>query len=106
MNHDFAMAFEAMMTSVAKEAASEAIRQFRMEERQRQRESDGDRLLLRSHEAAEQLAISTATLDRFTRSGEIPCVRVGRSIRYSTETLREWIRQKEMQNEDADSRGT
>lgn len=99
MNHDFAIAFEAMLTSVAKEAASEAIRQFRIEKQHRQQDGEGDRLLLRSHEAAEQLAISTATLERLTRSGEIPCVRLGRLVRYSTDMLRERIRQKEMPDE-------
>jgi len=96
MNHNFAVALEAMLTSVAKEAASEAIRQFRIEEQRRKHDGEASRLLLRSHEAAEQLAISHATLERLTRSGEIPCVRLGRSIRYSTEALRDRIRQKEL----------
>lgn len=38
MNHEFAIAFEAMLATVAKEAASEAIRQFRIEEQRRQQQ--------------------------------------------------------------------
>lgn len=100
MNHDFTVALEAMLTSVAKEAAAEAIRQFRIEEQRCKQDGEASRLLLRSHEAAEQLAISHATLERLTRSGEIPCVRLGRSIRYSTEALRDRIRQKELSGKD------
>lgn len=95
MNHDFAIAFEAMLASIAKEAASGAIRQVRIEDQGRQQDLAGERLLLRSHEAAEQLAISPATLQRLTSSGELPCVRIGSSVRYSSETLLDWIRQKE-----------
>lgn len=100
MNHDFAIAFEAMLASIAKEAASEAIRQVRIEEQGRQQDLAGERLLLRSNEAAEQLAISPATLQRLTSSGELPCVRIGSSVRYSSETLLDWIRQKELSSDD------
>jgi excisionase family DNA binding protein len=95
MNHDFAIVFETMLASVAEEAASKAIRQFGIDEQRRQQDLAGERLLLRSHEAAEQLAISPATLQRLTSSGELPCVRIGSSVRYSNETLLDWIRQKE-----------
>ena len=95
MNHDF----EAMLASIAKEAASEAIRQVRIEEQGRQQDPAGERLLLRSNEAAEQLAISPATLQRLTKSGELPCVRIGSSVRYSSETLLDWIRQKELSSD-------
>jgi len=87
--NQFADALQDMLTSVAVEAATEAIRQYRIMEESRRDEGQSDRLLLRSHEAAEQLAISPATLNRLTRSGELPCVRHGRSIRYSTEAIRE-----------------
>ncbi len=92
--NQFADALQDMLTSVAVEAATEAIRQYRIMEENRRYEGHSDRFLLRSHEAAEQLAISPATLNRLTRSGEPPCVRLGRSIRYSNEAIRDWIRQK------------
>lgn len=53
------------------------------------------KLLLKAPEAAEVLSISERTLWALTASGEIPCVRIGRSVRYSVDDLREWIdRQK------------
>jgi hypothetical protein len=55
MNHDFTVALQAMLTSVAKEAALEAIRQFRIEEQRRKQDCEASRLLMRSHEAAEKL---------------------------------------------------
>ena len=38
--------------------------------------------LLRVKEAATLLAVSTRTLWAMTNSGQIPCVRLGRSVRY------------------------
>lgn len=48
-------------------------------------------LLLRPREAARMLAISERTLHDLTKCGDIPCVRVGRSKRYSMVALRSWI---------------
>jgi excisionase family DNA binding protein len=97
MNQHFVSALEDMLTSIAMKAATEAIRQHQMQEQQRLEKDKTHGLLLRSHEAAECLAISTATLERWTRSGELPCLRLGRSVRYSVESLREWIKKKETQ---------
>lgn len=41
-----------------------------------------DRLLLKPAEAARLLAISQRTLWSLTREGTIPCVRLGRNVRY------------------------
>lgn len=38
--------------------------------------------LLTAQEAAEVLAISTAKLAELAKEGEIPCVRLGRAVRY------------------------
>ena len=38
--------------------------------------------LLTALEAADVLAISTAKLAELTKEGEIPCVRLGRAVRY------------------------
>lgn len=38
--------------------------------------------LLRPREAALQLAISERTLWTLTKAGTIPCIRLGRSVRY------------------------
>jgi len=52
------------------------------------------KLLLKPHEAAEALAISARKLWALTNSGEIPCVRFGRSVRYDPTDLRAWIDSK------------
>lgn len=49
------------------------------------------RLLLKSCEAAKALAVSERTLWGLTDAGEIPCVRLGRSKRYSVDALQAWI---------------
>lgn len=49
------------------------------------------RLLLRPSEAAESLGISERALWTLTDDGTIPCVRLGRSVRYDLEVLREWL---------------
>ena len=49
------------------------------------------RLLLRPSEAAESLGISERTLWSLTDDGTIPCVRLGRSVRYDIEVLRAWV---------------
>jgi excisionase family DNA binding protein len=52
-------------------------------------------LLLQSHEAAKRLSISTRTLNKLACSGSLPCVRIGRSVRYSVDALKKWIRETE-----------
>jgi len=50
---------------------------------------------LKPREAAQRLAISERYLYQLTSSGEVPCVRVGKLVRYSVETLRKWIKDRE-----------
>ncbi len=52
------------------------------------------RLLLTPREAAEALTISPRTLWGLTSSGQIPCIRIGRSVRYEIDGLRQWIADK------------
>lgn len=47
--------------------------------------------LLTPPQAAELLAISPRYLWALTASGQIPCVRIGRSVRYSQADLQEFI---------------
>ncbi len=47
--------------------------------------------LLRSTEAAAYLSISPRTLWTLTKRGDIPCVRIGRSVRYDRRDLEAWI---------------
>jgi excisionase family DNA binding protein len=48
-------------------------------------------LLLNSREAAAVLSISQRKLWSMTKSGQIPCVKIGHSTRYPTEELKGWI---------------
>jgi len=50
-----------------------------------------DRLLLNSRETARTLGISERKLWTMTKEGEIPSLRLGRSVRYSTNALDRWI---------------
>jgi excisionase family DNA binding protein len=53
------------------------------------------RLLLTPKEAASALAISERTLWELTKRSVIPCVRIGRAVRYDLVDLQSWIeRQK------------
>ena len=57
------------------------------------------RLAVDVRAAAALLSISERTLFSLTKSGAIPCVRIGRSVRYSIESLRGWLAQQETQTE-------
>jgi excisionase family DNA binding protein len=48
-------------------------------------------LLLGVREAARALAIGQQTLLRLARAGDVPCVRIGRSVRFRPSDLRTWI---------------
>jgi excisionase family DNA binding protein len=48
-------------------------------------------LLLKPDAAARALAISARKLWQLTNCREIPCVRIGRAVRYAPEDLRAWI---------------
>jgi excisionase family DNA binding protein len=56
-----------------------------------------ERLLLSTRDAAKMLDISARTLFSLTQSGQLPCVRIGSSKRYSIETLKQWIQASESQ---------
>lgn len=52
-------------------------------------------LLLTPREAAAALSISERSLWALTKSGEVPAVKFGRSVRYSVETLRRIIAERQ-----------
>ncbi len=49
------------------------------------------RLALRPREAARALGIGQRLLWSKTNSGEIPCVRIGRTVVYPVDLLRDWL---------------
>lgn len=58
-------------------------------------DSSREKLLLTPREAAETLSVCEKSLWSLTvPRGPIKCVRLGRSVRYSTEVLREFIAQQ------------
>ena len=50
-----------------------------------------ERLLLRANEAAELLGLGRAKLYMMMASGQLPTVRIGRSVRVPLDKLREWV---------------
>lgn len=51
-------------------------------------------LLVDTHVAAKALSISERTLWQLTKDGEIPVVRIGRSVRYPLDDLRAFVEQR------------
>jgi excisionase family DNA binding protein len=49
------------------------------------------KLLWTSREAAAALNISERTLWKLTNEAKMPCVRIGRAVRYDPEDIRAWI---------------
>lgn len=53
-----------------------------------------NKLLLSPQETAEKLAISIRKLWSMKSSGDIPYLRIGRSVRFALSDLHEWIEQQ------------
>lgn len=58
-------------------------------------------LLVKPDKAAELLTISPRKLWELTNRGEVPCVRIGKSVRYLPEDLRAWIDSLRVESESA-----
>ena len=54
-----------------------------------------DPLALRPRDAAAALGISPSTLDRLTRDGQIPHVKINRLVLYRVDSLRHWLKDRE-----------
>ena len=52
-----------------------------------------DVILVKPKEAARRLAISERTLWGITNKNGLPCVRIGRAVRYNPADLADWIEQ-------------
>lgn len=50
-----------------------------------------DKVLLTVPEAAARLSLSRATTYQLVRRGDLPCVRVGRTVRVPARALEAWI---------------
>jgi excisionase family DNA binding protein len=49
---------------------------------------------LRPQQAAHAIGISLSTLERLTKTGEVPAVKVGRVRLYSVDALKDWLHGK------------
>ena len=59
-----------------------------------ERESESEAsppLLITASEAAALLTISPRKLWSMTNAGQVPCIRMGRTVRYCPTALREWV---------------
>lgn len=54
---------------------------------------NSERLALRPMEAAKAIGVSARTLWTLTKNGQIPHKRIGRTVLYSVEILKAWLRE-------------
>ncbi|OAI45551.1 hypothetical protein AYO44_12870 [Planctomycetaceae bacterium SCGC AG-212-F19] len=101
MTSDLEVAFRQMLKAVVREVADEILRERQSTEKvtQSKQPDQPGPLLLQASEAAKRLAISQRHLHKLTMEGRLPCIRVGRSVRYSVETIEQWIRNSETTGE-------
>lgn len=67
-----------------------------------------DKILLKPIEAAELLGIGRTRIYEMLASGELPSIRIGRSIRVPVDALRKWVLQHQVgsMDEKAQLKGT
>ena len=53
-----------------------------------------DSPLLKPEQAAELLAVRTSWIYEAVRTNRLPCLRIGRHIRFTREMLEEWVRER------------
>jgi excisionase family DNA binding protein len=53
-----------------------------------------DSPLLKPEEAAELLAVRTSWIYEAVRTNRMPCLRIGRHIRFTREMLEQWLRER------------
>ena len=66
----------------------------------RQAEAIGSTLALRPRQAAAAISVSLSTLERLTRSGEIPVVRLGRIRLYELSALESFLKSRRTAGEE------
>lgn len=75
----------------------ESLRQLDCIQLATRREPQDEQLLVDVPTAAKMLSICSKTLWALTDSGQITAVRIGRSVRYDPDDLREFIRRTKIQ---------
>jgi excisionase family DNA binding protein len=71
------------------------LRYYKRPEPQRPAEPRPAPLLVTAKEASKALGISPRKLHDLTKAGSVPCVRVGRSVKYRAEALDHWAARNE-----------
>ena len=56
--------------------------------------------ILTIEQLAEYLQVSTKTVYRMVKNGEVPCIRVSGQWRFREERIQQWLRSKEQNVED------
>ena len=97
MPNDLESAFRCLLKFVVHEVVSElqSIERPIDHKSSEHISNDDDRLLLRSNEMAERLSISERHLHRMTVERGLPCIRIGQSVRFRVEAVKEWLLEAE-----------
>lgn len=89
-------ALKPLLKHIVREVAAEFMEEWKASvAHQPPHGAPNDGFLLTSRETAKRLAISERHLLQLTRTGQLPCVRVGKCVRYKIDTILEWLREAE-----------
>lgn len=96
MTDDLETVLKQLLKNVVREVAADLMEESKASARhQAPQSTPTDGFLLTPGETAKRLAISERHLFQLTRSGQLPCVRVGKCVRYNVETIQKWVREAE-----------
>ena len=97
MSDDLESGLRQLLKDVVREVAAELIDECKASARHQVPKVTPaeDGFLLTPRETAKRLAISERHLFRLTSTGQLPCVRVGKCVRYNVETIQRWVREAE-----------
>jgi excisionase family DNA binding protein len=97
MSEDLESALRQLLKNVVQEVAADLLEEWKASARHHLPQSTPSDVgfLLTPRETAKRLAISERHLHRLTQSGHLPCVRVGKCVRYNVETIQNWVRETE-----------
>ena len=96
MTGDLETVLKQLLKNVVREVATDLMEESKgFARHQAPQSTPTDGFLLTPRETAKRLAISERHLFQLTRSGQLPCVRVGKCVRYNVETIQKWVREAE-----------
>lgn len=97
MADDLESTLKQLLKNVMRQVAGDLVEELKASSRHQapQATPADEAFLLTPRETAKRLAISERHLFQLTRSGRIPCVRVGKCVRYNVETIQKWVRETE-----------